>query len=376
MVRFAPRVEFPGMSAHAKLSVAGDAAPAEFELLGKGTMAFSLVPTAEENMFTVQVEELILHVTETRLEHRGRQASLPAFRVDTCDLDRGRTRGRWDSDSRRVELHIALVLDPRKFPFVADFGIREPMVLELDETGTLDFGEERHLLDTHARPFVLPAPLDAITVSPGQFCDVDAQFFVSLQCGAGFDYRATEIWICPGEEACLEWTTKNASEVEIDPDGPVGDSGTMVVRPMSTTTYQLRAGGNDCNVKKKVTVRVVGPGENTYNLEASWNPFAQCTWRLELPQALYGPSVMVQEMQHVPCEVNGQIQWPKWAVRHTTPNGATFNFNIGTQWRDITDQQLAGVWEFTPLDVPTCRPPEGQSWAPACFEARIGCRRQ
>lgn len=77
-------------------------------------------------------------------------------------------------------------------------------------------------------------------------------------------FRASEEFVSAGDEVRLEWVTVNARSVDLQPDvGAVPVSGTRIVRPTQTTTYELRARGAANDDLSAVTVSVVDvpPGD-------------------------------------------------------------------------------------------------------------------
>jgi hypothetical protein len=63
-----------------------------------------------------------------------------------------------------------------------------------------------------------------------------------------------------GQTISLRWNVSGAASVRIDPDiGPVGSTGAIVVRPLSSTAYTLSASGAGGVTKGSVPVSVVAP---------------------------------------------------------------------------------------------------------------------
>jgi len=381
---FGAYVKFRSMGAHVVLQASKETGGGRYELSAEGMMAFTLHNTDTRGAMAVTVSDLRLEFKPTKLTVPGLgPVEIPGFTITRCELDPERTQGTWTRRDRQITLNLALRLDPDHFPIMRQLGFTSPQTVLVTESGTLDW-EERQRLETHAEPFQLPAPLDFLTVSPGQFdfCTLSADFYVAANCDMAPELRATEIWICPGDEACLWWRVGGqVTQVTITPDGStVSAADAKIVTPASTTTYKLHADGltddgNKCDKDAQVTVRVVRAGETIFNVTAQWSPFETCIWRFELPAALVGKSVVVQRMRHVKCD-GGTFTWPEWAFTHTDPDGNPFADNVRLDtWADITDQPVAGVWRFSPINAPgDCRPPSGQTWEPACFEMELGCR--
>ena len=66
--------------------------------------------------------------------------------------------------------------------------------------------------------------------------------------------------VAPGGPVTLSWSTRGADQVALDPGiGPVSFSGSMVVNPLSTTTFTLTASNRAGPVMKNVLVKVVLP---------------------------------------------------------------------------------------------------------------------
>jgi hypothetical protein len=373
----AMRALFKAMRVHATLTADGERGGGSFELLGLGMMSFLMRPGNKPDVFDVEVEDIRIDFDETGLDVAGMAIRFPRFTITRCDLDLTQTKGSWYRENSRLRLQVAIRLDPLHFPFMREMGFHEPVTVLVTESGTLKYPKPR-VLDTHAEPTRLPPPLEFLTLSAGQWdvCEVGAELWVAIDCKWAKEIKGTEVWICPGEQACLLWESHNATTVNLNPVGSVSAGGNLLVSPPATTTYVLEATDGDCKETKQVTVRVVRKGENTYTLSADWNPWSSCLWRVEVPQALWGSAVMVQRMRHVLCS-GGQSTWPQWGYRHTTDSGAVFTGNVEVNnWRDIPDQPVAGVWEFSPVGVTICNPPEGsRGWEPACFELELGCRK-
>jgi len=62
-----------------------------------------------------------------------------------------------------------------------------------------------------------------------------------------------------GQSATLTWSTQNATDVTIDPLGPVAQSGSDIVNPTQTTTYQLTAKGPGGTAHASVAITVNEP---------------------------------------------------------------------------------------------------------------------
>jgi Di-haem oxidoreductase, putative peroxidase len=66
--------------------------------------------------------------------------------------------------------------------------------------------------------------------------------------------------VAPGGPVTLSWSTRGADQVALDPGiGPVSFSGSMVVNPLSTTTFTLTASNRAGPVMKSVLVKVALP---------------------------------------------------------------------------------------------------------------------
>jgi hypothetical protein len=371
-------VRFPSMRAHATVQASKKAGGDRFELDGSGMMVFAIRNTTNPKEMAVAVRDLRIDFEPTKIDvPKLGTVNIPRFTVTECDLDLDRTQGTWYRSKRAVKLELAIRLDPDRFPIMRGLGFTEPVTVVAVESGRLDWERGRRM-ETHAEPFTLPPPLDFLTVSAGQFdvCPIEADLRVATDCAKAEELRATEIWICPGDEVCLVWEVSgNPTSVTLDPGGAVSASDSKMVHPNSTTTYSVTGKDGDCDDRAQVTVRVVREGESIFNMSADWNPWENCVWRVEIPAALVGKSVMAVEMRHVKCD-GGVGTWPEWGYHHTEPGGNIFSGNIVVDdWRDITDQPLAGTWRFSPVGISNCRPPTDSSgWEPACFEIRLGCR--
>jgi len=372
-------VRFPSMVAHANIQASKEAGGGQFELDGRGLMAFVLRSTDNPDEMAVTVQDLRIEFQPMRIEVPNLGGiEIPGFTITKCDLDLDQTRGTWYWSTRQVSLQLGIRLDPDYFPVMRQLGFMRPVTVIAVESGTLDWRDGRRL-ETHAEPFTLPAPLDFLTVSPGQFdgCAISAKMWVGANCDYARKYKTQEIWICPGDEACLTWEVGGGpTDVRLNPGGPVSASGNMTVKPTSTTTYRITGKDGGCEDSDQVTVRVIRAGENTFTLTANWNPYSgHCVWVYNLPDGLVGHSVIGVEMRHVKCDKNGTT-FPEWTFVHTDPDNKIISGNIRVDsWTDIADQPITGRWEFSPVDIPDCTPPYNQSgWEPACFEIRLGCR--
>jgi hypothetical protein len=63
----------------------------------------------------------------------------------------------------------------------------------------------------------------------------------------------------PGSPVTLSWTTEGATEVFLDGIGAVASSGSVVVNPQATTTYNIRAFGRRTQVSAALEVVVRPP---------------------------------------------------------------------------------------------------------------------
>jgi hypothetical protein len=71
------------------------------------------------------------------------------------------------------------------------------------------------------------------------------------------EFSASPASVLQGADVTLRWVTKNATQVAIDHDvGPVGVSGTFIVRPRGTVTYTLTASSPEGSVNGQATVQV------------------------------------------------------------------------------------------------------------------------
>jgi len=62
-----------------------------------------------------------------------------------------------------------------------------------------------------------------------------------------------------GQSATLTWSTQNATDVTIDPLGPVVQRGSDIVNPTETTTYQLTAKGPGGTAHASAAITVTEP---------------------------------------------------------------------------------------------------------------------
>ncbi|WP_236021880.1 OmpA family protein [Geomesophilobacter sediminis] len=76
--------------------------------------------------------------------------------------------------------------------------------------------------------------------------------------------------VAKGEPVTLTWSSKNASNCQIDPGvGPVEPQGSMTVTPAASTTYTLTCSGEGGSAKSAANVNVAAPAAPTDTLTVS-----------------------------------------------------------------------------------------------------------
>jgi peptidoglycan-associated lipoprotein len=70
---------------------------------------------------------------------------------------------------------------------------------------------------------------------------------------------ANPAMIEPGQSSTLSWTTQDATEVTLEGIGKVGPSGSQLVTPTTSTTYQLTAKGEGGSQDATARVTVIAP---------------------------------------------------------------------------------------------------------------------
>jgi len=370
---------FPSMRAHATIQASPEAGNGRFELDGNGMMVFSLQSTKEPDEMSVELLDVRIEFKQTKIEAANFGTfEIPAFTITKSDFDLHQTHGTLYRSNKQVKLQLAVRLDPAHFPILRKLGIYRPETVIATESGILDWEAGRHF-ETHAEPFKLPSPLDFLTVSPGQFdvCTLEVKLYAGSTCEYAEKERLKEVWICPGDDVCLIWLIDHGSptKITLDPSGiDVTGSTHEIVNPMDTTEYTVTVESGDCKADDQVTVRVIKEGENILHITAPWSGWGSCIWKCDLPEALFGESVIAVEMRTVLCD-GGMSVFPQWGYEHTTPDGEHYSGNVYEEWTDIIDQPVAGEWKFSPSGVDDCtKLPGTTGWESGCFDFRLSCK--
>lgn len=72
-------------------------------------------------------------------------------------------------------------------------------------------------------------------------------------------FTASPQFIREGESATLAWSVSGATSIRVEPGNAVGASGTLTVTPANAAVYTLIAANGNDEVRRSVTVSIVGP---------------------------------------------------------------------------------------------------------------------
>lgn len=375
---------FSPMTAHAILQADKVAGGGKFEVHGIGDMSVAFLATNDPNVLELQLREINLDFDTFSINMPGGQkkVKIPSFHVDTADIDLEYAKGVFNRSSKKISLTLPIMLNPNKIPILGKFGIFKPAKVVAVEAGKMD--PETGYLETHAEPFRLPSPFHFLTVYPGQHspsCSISASLGVVTAsfCDRSDISPQEEVLICPGDGACLRWSTTGSITSAIIEPGAInvshGGSGITRVNPTTNTQYRLKANAQDCQQEKTVTVRVVNPGQN-WNLSAAWEGYGRCVWSVNVSPQFASERIIAPTIRHIRCPVTGLDLWAEWSVKHTNTDGHVTVFDARyDEFKPTGGVSLAGRWEFTPRNFETCDPRDvGKNWwENACFEVSLRC---
>jgi hypothetical protein len=396
MPQFVKRIP---MNAHAALKLGERLGGATLEINASGHMIMSFEPRISYEPWGVRILEVDLAFEPFKLPLPSEKyVTVDGMRVTNADFDMPKCRGTFNRESGEVTLHLEIVLDPERIPQLRALDVREPLRVQVDEVGTMDFVLGR-IIQTHAKAFQIPSnlPEGLLEARAGQSsCEAIGHLLVAV---AGPDanqdqlqrFQPTTAWVCPGSQIILAWKIDNYSKVKsaritgggMAPIAVTQDHGSTnpIPAPNSDTTYTLEVTDtSDCKSTSTVNVFVVTSGRHI-DIQALQSGGA--VWSTQLPAIQYDPKILGTSIRSELCF--GELTaFAFWALRKTDPDGSLHAVNIRPVPDPLGKFPLAGFYDFTPIDVgtlitaPNYDPNKDTGPSPreantACFDATLSC---
>jgi hypothetical protein len=157
-------------------------------------------------------------------------------------------------------------------------------------------------------------------------------------------FQFPTILICPGDEAVLLWSMKNAQQATIEPGiGRVDDNGTktqgaVTVKPRETTHFTLKVNG-DCSKEYPVTVQVLNDGDDYLVSMVNLNK-SEYLWQGLIQYA--SPSILISRVRLGDVTA---AAWQSWSFEKDQTGTISL---AGTDRVDVPESTLNGSYRLYP----------------------------
>lgn len=325
-----------------------------------------------------QYESIELHDMELNMNHINGEASRGTLNLQTGDM----------------EIVFECVLSPEDTPFlkrqggrtvkftVTDRGkmdLREGRfkirsgVMRINEwpfegaliKGGFDFDGEVERREIDLEPEPPPSTVEMNVV-------IAARGVTACETKRGKQIKQKEVWICPGDEILLCWTSSfDVDHVELDPDSRLRAASDhyFVTPPLQPdgVTYRVRTIGGNTDASDNVEVHFY-QGEWLGPYEAP--PIEdEGEWIYEVPDTRFSSQIEVHAVQLVN---GGCVDWQNFFLQHFTPAGLQdgwgliegVDLDLDGQWDPVeipADSRFraAGPWRWAPLGEGSPEPEDG-----------------
>ena len=185
-----------------------------------------------------------------------------------------------------------------------------------------------------------------------------------------------------GQASTIEWSTKDATEITIEPDlGTVQASGSRSVRPTQSTTYRLTAkgAGGSVSATARVTVTAPPPGPTEPARPGPVDETLETAWQRRIQIILFDYDQFdIRDDQRAAMQGNGEFLLKFANVRvviegHCDERGsAQYNLGLGQKRADAIKDFLIAMG----VGASRIRTISYGKEKPACMDANEACWQQ
>lgn len=338
---------------------------------GNGVVTLRFEPMGENEPLAVRFEDLdvTLHPCRIPFDLDGDGVleclDIPAARFGAEMFDLAASHGRFDPETRALDLTVVVVLSARALGGITGEEVR----FEIVEHGTLDLDSVR--FDTRAAPFAITSgPLKGMTFvnctgTVGNVPCYAALAFGVVVANGSFPAGATagqapgKVWIAPNTPVRLLWEATGASQVEIRPEigrKPLVGSQMLPdvlaqLRPVTRdAVYHAATIGGECiEAEQLVEIAVCVDGQELAQTAPYNDPLG--IWNAQLPAHTYDPNILIKEVM-IDTHHGDAVQFLHWRLDHIPPGTGLPTGTViaaPNQWTSVAAAHvLPGEYRFTP----------------------------